>query len=171
MIYLLDANTLIDAKRDYFQFERVPEFWEWIAHKGSEGVIKIPIEIYEEFESAKKSDGTRDELAEWAARIEIREALLLEEDAEPGLVQHVTYEGYAADLSDDEIVKLGRDPFLISYAMFDPVERAIVTTETAKPSKKRANRKIPDVCADLEITCINNFDLLRVLDFRTGWRA
>ena len=37
MIYLLDANTLIDAKRDYFQFERVPEFWEWIAHKGSEG--------------------------------------------------------------------------------------------------------------------------------------
>ncbi|RPI71776.1 MAG: DUF4411 family protein [Geobacteraceae bacterium] len=28
MLYLLDANTLIDAKRDYFEFERVPEFWE-----------------------------------------------------------------------------------------------------------------------------------------------
>jgi hypothetical protein len=37
MIYLLDANTLIDAKRDYFEFERVPEFWEWLKSHGSKG--------------------------------------------------------------------------------------------------------------------------------------
>lgn len=64
MLYLLDANTLIDAKRDYFEFERVPEFWEWVQHQGMIGNIKIPVEIYEEFKEARKADGERDELAE-----------------------------------------------------------------------------------------------------------
>lgn len=171
MIYLLDANTLIDAKRDYFQFERVPEFWDWIVYQGEQGNIKVPIEVYEEFEEAKKADGSRDALAEWAARADVREVMLLDEAADPVYVQEVTYTGYASDLSDDEILKVGRDPFLISYAFVKPDQRVIVSTEVAKPSKSRANRKIPDVCNDLGIRCINNFDLLTELDFRTGWRS
>jgi hypothetical protein len=27
MLYLLDANALIDAHRDYYRIGRVPEFW------------------------------------------------------------------------------------------------------------------------------------------------
>jgi len=110
MLYVLDANTLIDAKRDYFQFERVPEFWDWLQNQGEIGNIKVPLEIYEEFEEARKADGSRDALSEWAASPEIREALLLAEDADPGLVAFVTATGYAADLADDEIEKIGRDP-------------------------------------------------------------
>ena len=34
MLYLLDANVLIDANRDYYQIERVPEFWEWLISCG-----------------------------------------------------------------------------------------------------------------------------------------
>ncbi len=30
MLYLLDANVLIDADRDYYPIDRVPEFWDWI---------------------------------------------------------------------------------------------------------------------------------------------
>jgi hypothetical protein len=48
MVFLLDANVLIDAARDYYPLEMVPEFWEWLAHNGSVGHIKMPIEIYEE---------------------------------------------------------------------------------------------------------------------------
>lgn len=117
MLYLLDANTLIDAKRDYFQFERVPEFWDWLQNQGKIGNIKVPLEIYEEFEESRKSDGSRDELSEWAASSAVREALLLAEDADPELVAFVTTNGYAADLEDDEIEKIGRDPFLIAYAL------------------------------------------------------
>jgi hypothetical protein len=170
MLYLLDANTLIDAKRDYFQFERVPEFWEWIAYQGENGCIKVPIEVYEEFVEAKKPDGSRDDLAEWAASCKVRDAMLLKEDADPCLVQKIVYQGYAQDLSDDEIYKLGRDPFLVSYAYASRAERIIVSTEVSKPSKVRANRKIPDVCRDLGVRCINNFELLSELDFRTDWR-
>ena len=169
MIYLLDANTLIDAKRDYFEFERVPEFWEWLEHQGAKGNIKIPIEIYEEFEEARKADGKRDELAEWAANPEVRDALLLDEEADPTLVSRVIVEGYCPDPTDQEIETMGRDPFLLAHALADPANRTIVTTEVSKPRKQRANRKIPDVGRDLGIRCVNNFQLLRELDFKTGW--
>ena len=35
--------------------------------------------------------------------------------------------GYAPDLTDDEVEKIGRDPFLIAYALADPPERCVVT--------------------------------------------
>jgi len=169
VIYLLDANTLIDSKRDYFEFERVPEFWGWLRHQGAEGNVKIPIEIYEEFEEARRADGQRDDLAEWAADAEIRGAMLLNEDVNPTLVSRVVAEGYCPDPSEQETEKMGRDPFLIAYALVDPASRTIVTTEVSKPTAERANRRIPDVGRELGIRCINNFQLLRELDFRTGW--
>ena len=48
MLYLLDANVLIDANRDYYPIARVPEFWDWLLEMGRLGRIKIPLEIYEE---------------------------------------------------------------------------------------------------------------------------
>ena len=66
MLYLLDANTLIDAKRDYYPIDRVPEFWSWLVFKGQQGKIKIPIEVYEEFSDTKDKNGKKDALATWA---------------------------------------------------------------------------------------------------------
>ena len=41
-LYLLDANVLIDAQRDYYPFEMVPEFWDWLVHMARQGTIKVP---------------------------------------------------------------------------------------------------------------------------------
>lgn len=170
VFYLLDANTLIDAKRDYFEFERVPEFWEWLQHHGGKGNVKIPVEIYEEFEEAKNADGYRDSLAEWASDHAVREALLLGEEVDRRIVSRVISNGYCPDPTDQEIEKIGRDPFLIAHALRDPEIRVVVTTEVSRPAKQRANRKVPDVCRDMGVRCINSFQLLRELDFRTGWK-
>jgi hypothetical protein len=43
--------------------------------------------------------------------------LLLDESVDATLVQRVVRDGYAPDLADDEIEKIGRDPFLIAYAL------------------------------------------------------
>lgn len=48
MLYLLDANVLIDANRDYYPIARVLEFWEWLLETGRLNRIKVPHEIYEE---------------------------------------------------------------------------------------------------------------------------
>ena len=89
MLYLLDANTLIDAKRDYYPIDRVPEFWEWLIFKGQQGIIKIPIEVYEEFSDTKDKNGNKDELAMWSEQSEVREALLFEEEAEQDLIARI----------------------------------------------------------------------------------
>ncbi|MFW6242300.1 MAG: DUF4411 family protein, partial [Thermodesulfobacteriota bacterium] len=101
---------------------------------------------------------------------EIKTALLFVEEAEPVLVSRATEDGYAADLTDEEIEKIGRDPFLLSYALRNPAHRTIVTTEVSKPGKQRANRRLPDVCRDLGLRCINNFKFLMECDFKTQWR-
>ncbi len=170
MLYLLDANTLIDAKRDYYPIDRVPEFWEWLVFYGQQGSIKIPIEIYEEFSDTKDKEGKKDDLAVWSGQPDIRKALLFNEEAERDLVARITYGGYEANPTDDELIKIGRDPFLISYALKDSKERCIVTTEVSKPSKKGANRRVPDICDDFKIRCINNFQMFRELNFSTSWK-
>lgn len=150
MIYLLDANTLIDAKRDYYPIERIPEFWEWIIYQGQQGKIKIPIEVYEEFSDTQDKDGEKDSLAIWAARKEVKDALLFKEEVERDLVARVTYGGYVANPTDDELRSIGKDPFLIAYALKDTENRTVVTTEISKPSRLGANRHIPDVCKDFK---------------------
>ncbi|MEX0943615.1 MAG: DUF4411 family protein [Pseudomonadales bacterium] len=171
MLYLLDANTLIDAKRDYYPIDRIPEFWDWLIFKGEEGHIKIPVEVYEEFSDTKDKDGNKDLLAEWAEQAEVKDALLFSEEAGQDLVARITYGGYVANPSDDEIDRIGRDPFLLSYALKNRDNRSIVTTENSKPSRQGANRHLPDVCRDFGIKCINSFELIRVLNFSTSWRA
>lgn len=165
MLYLLDANVLIDANRDYYPITRVPEFWEWLVHLGTQGLVKLPIEVYEEIKDGK------DDLGRWARQDEVKQALLLTEAVDVGLVSRVTDEGYARDLTEDEVEKIGRDPFLIAYALAAPGERCVVTTEGSKPRSQRANRHVPDVCSDLGLTWCHTFEFVRALDFKTGWRS
>ena len=139
MLYLLDANVLIVANRDYYPLGRVPEFWEWLLDRASRQQTKIPVEMYEEVLA-----GHEDELTRWLK--ENRDMLVLDEEVDAGLVAVVTEAGYAPDLSDEEVERIGRDPFLIAYALVNPAQRMVVTTEHSKPKKQRANRHIPDVC-------------------------
>ena len=95
--------------------------------------------------------------------------MLLDEEVEPRLVSSVVERGYAADLTDDEVEKIGRDPFLIAYALVAPNLRCIVTTEVSRPTRQRANRHVPDVCRTMGVQCMDTFQFLRALDFRTSW--
>jgi hypothetical protein len=163
VIYLLDADTLIRADTTFYPLTRFPVFWQWLRFNGSAGNIKIPLEQYEEVTTG------RGQLVEWLKDEENREALLFMEEVDPNLVAEVTVKGYAPDLDEAEQETVGRDPFLIAYALVAADERCVVSFEVSAPSKKRANRKVPDVCADFGVTCITLFDLINLLDFTTDW--
>lgn len=171
MLYLLDANCLIDAKNMYYPFDRVPEFWDWLIDQGQEGLIKIPAEIYSEFRDTKKKSGEKDELAEWATKTETKEALLFEEEPDSDLLARVTYGGYMPDPTDEDLQKIGNDPFLIAYALKDKQNRCVVSTEVSSPKKMGANKRVPDVCHLLGISCVNTFYLIRVLNFSTSFKS
>lgn len=163
MIYLPDANVLINANRLYYQMGRVPEFWDWLRHVGEQGHVKIPAEIYEEM-----TDAT-DPLADWLRDQDTKDALLFDEESDVALVQRVIDQGYAPDLTDVEIEKVGRDPFLIAAALRDPANRCVVTAEVSKPKARRANRHVPDVCNTFSVPWMDSFGLIQTLDFSTGW--
>jgi hypothetical protein len=161
MLYLLDANVLIDANRDYYPLERVPEFWNWLHQAAAAGNVKVPLEIYDEITA-----GSGD-LVDWLKQGQIKQDLVFDEDPDPDLVDRVVSTGYAANLSDLEVNELGRDPFLIAYALAKPDERWVITNEASKPKRQRSNRHIPDVCKTLHVSCDNTFFLIRTLDFHT----
>ena len=161
-LYLLDANVLIDAQRDYYQFDMVPEFWDWLVQMARQGTIKVPREVYDTL-----TEGNIDDLAEWLKHN--KSDLLFEEEVDVEILNRVIEQGYALELSESDIEKLNQDPFLIAYALVDVKRRRVVTTEVSKPNRRGANRHIPDVCMDLGVSCRNTFELLRELNFRTGW--
>jgi Domain of unknown function (DUF4411) len=127
----------------------------------------MPVETFEEVKDGG-TDAQQDLLFGWIQANKI--ALLLDEEADPDLVQQVVEQGYAMDLTDDEVEQIGRDPFLIAYALASPADRCVVTTEVSAPAKQRQNRRIPDVCASLGVTCCNTFAMLKTLHFTTSWQ-
>jgi hypothetical protein len=142
---------------------RVPEFWDWLFHHANKGSVKLPQEIFGEPKSGS------DELAKWLKRGKDGVALLLQEEVEVDLVRTVLETAYAPDLTDEEIVKVGNDPFLIAYALADSKNRCVVTTEASRPKAQRANRRVPDVCRQLGVKSINTFQFVRELNFTTTW--
>jgi hypothetical protein len=168
MLYLLDANVLITAHNSYYPVDTVPEFWSWLEHQASMGDLKIPLENYEEVKEGR-TDEEQDLLFAWIGQDTIKAAILLQEQVDPALVAQVINMGYAPDLTDEEIAQIGRDPFLIAYALVAPDQRCVVTTEVSAPSKQRQNRRIPDVCATMGVSCCHTVAMTRALGFRTGW--
>ena len=157
-LYLLDANVIIQAHEDYYPVDRIPQFWSWLLDMAAMNVIKMPRVIFSE---VTPSAGP---LAEWIKQSHVKDAMILNEPVDRGRVQHVLEHGYAPDLNDVEIEEIGKDPFLIAAALVGP-DRAVVTREVSKPTKKRADRRIPDVCADFGIPVITDFALYRILKF------
>jgi hypothetical protein len=138
MLYLIDANVIIDAKDTYYALDQVPEFWSWVVNQAERGILKMPF-------------------------LHCCSICLFFE-------QQILNEGYASDLTDEELITIGADPFLLAYALRKP-GRIIVTTETSAPKRQRKNRKLPDVCDQFQVPCINTFQLTRNLGWSTTWGA
>ena len=179
MLYLIDANVVIDANRDYYQINRVPIFWEWLAYQCELGNIKMPQENYDEVtvknlkreEKETKKQQNERKFLDWMRSHKAE--IILNESPQRQIVDKIKNEGYAPNLTAEELVKIGQDPFLTAYAYASRDkgrECTIITTEISKSKKTRANKKIPDVCAGFDIPCFNTWHLIDVLDFTTSWQ-
>ncbi|OYQ36520.1 DNA-binding protein [Niveispirillum lacus] len=161
MLYLLDANVLIRAHEDYYPIDRVPQFWDWLLKVADAGHVKMPFEIHDEIAI---SNGP---LKDWICEAEAKKKLILDEQVSKDLLHKVLSIGYAPDLTDSELEMVGRDPFLISYALVT-ADRVVVTKEVSKPSKQRANRKVPDVCNSVGAAWMKDFEFFRAMNFNTS---
>lgn len=167
MLYLLDASVLITAHHHYYPVDGVPEYWEWLTFMGQQGSVKLPFEIFDEIKEGP--DGEKDLLFAWLQDAATKDALLLPDNVDVALVQEVISDGYAPDLTDDEVEYMGRDPFLIAHALA-AADRCVVTAEISKPTLQRHKRKIPDVCNTFGQLWHDPFKFNRALGFRTKWK-
>src|SRR3546814_14914620 len=84
------SSDLITAHHLYYPVDAVPEFWEWLAHQGVAGQIKMPVETFEEVKDGG-TDAERDMLYAWVQEDAHKSAILFDEDVGPEQIGRTTF--------------------------------------------------------------------------------
>lgn len=92
MLYLLDANTLINAHDTYYGMDCVPEFWSCLEFHARKNICRIPPMIYHEIKPKSK------EFRQWLDRN--KEVFTLKEVENSALIRSVITQGYGNEITD-----------------------------------------------------------------------
>lgn len=155
--YCLDANVLIQSWQKYYNPKFCPDYWKILVELGKNGKIFIPELVYEEIVR------TEDDLSKWLKGSKIP----INKISEP--VTICLQKIYAADpthknLVDNTKARSLADPWVIAHALH---ENASVVTKEEKVTALNSNRiKIPNVCDNMGIRWINDFQFIDELDIK-----
>lgn len=155
--YCLDANVLIQAWQKYYNPKFCPDYWEVLIELGKRGIIFIPELVYEEITR------TEDELSKWLKSSTIP----IEKISEP--VTKCLQEIYLTNpahknLVDNTKARSLADPWVIAHAIN---ESAVVVTKEEKVTALSSKRiKIPNVCENMGVRWINDFQFIDELDIK-----
>ncbi|WP_380181638.1 DUF4411 family protein [Kalamiella sp. sgz302252] len=158
MRYLLDANTYIQAKNQYYGMDICPAYWDWLDLQFQQGMIASVDMIGREL---KEGD---DELANW---VKARPGHFVSNDDATTqqvftqIVQAVMSGNYNAGHRDSFLAKA--DPWIIAKAKS---AGAIVVTHESYASFNTKKVKIPNICQQFGVSCLNTFQFLRQLNAR-----
>jgi hypothetical protein len=160
MSYLLDANTLIEAKNRYYQMRFCPGYWAWLTRGKSAGQLASVDSVSRELRRGN------DELAQWAA--DQADLFLLEsdpptQDSFAEVAELVASQASSMKSGALEEFLSGADPWLIAKARV--TGQTIVTHERLNTGSRR-KFLIPNVCIHFGVEYIDTFDLLNRLDAR-----
>lgn len=156
MKYLLDSNTYIQAKNFYYGMDICPAYWDWLDQQFQLGTVASIDMIGKELK-----DGN-DELTEW---VKARpEHFINNDDAETQImfteiVQAIVSGDYNPGNRDSFLAKA--DPWLIAKAK--SIGATVVTHEALlAPNTKKV--KVPNICQQFGVPCLNTFQFLRELN-------
>lgn len=155
MIYLLDANTLIEAKNRYYSMTICPGYWSWILQSHGQGVIASIETVGQELQQGN------DDLAKWA---KLHQYLFwqVSDDATQSAFSEVAAHvaNTAAQMKAGAVEEFlsGADPWLIAKAMTTP-DCVLVTHEQLNPQVKR-KFIIPNLCQHFGVTWVDTFQAL-----------
>lgn len=155
--FCLDANVLIVAWQSYYSPKLCPNYWDLLDELGKNKQIFLPEYVYEEITR------TDDDLAKWlkSSNIPIQK---INESVANYLRLIYAANPLHQNLVDNIKQRSLADPWVIAHAMH---ERACVVTKEEKITAISSNRiKIPNVCENMSIMCINDFQMLEKLNIR-----
>lgn len=155
MRYLLDSNTYIQAKIQYYDMGFCPGYWDWLDAKFAAGEVGSI-----EFIGKELKDGN-DDLAGWAKSRSghfIKHDDEVTQDAFSEIVNYVMTQNFDPGNRDTFLAK--GDPWLIAKAK---TLGATLVTQEATLSPHTRKVKIPNICVHFGVRCITTFDMLREL--------
>lgn len=158
MRYLLDANTYIEAKNQYYGMDICPAYWDWLDRQFALGTIASVDMIGRELKEGN------DELANWVRE---RPDHFISNDDEltqtlfADIVQFVMKGDYNPGNRDNFMAKA--DPWIIAKAK--AIGASVVTHEAVAAANTR-KVKVPNICQQFEVPCLNTFRFLRELEAR-----
>jgi hypothetical protein len=154
----LDSNVFIQAKNGPYGFEIAPRFWLWLESAIKDQLVRSPIRVYNELAKGK------DQLSRWATKMKPR-GLFVTADRSvqqrlgeiAAFVQSRYEHPYAAKFLD------GADPWVIAHAADD--QGTVVTHESLVAANCK-DAKIPNVCAQFAVNCIDPYTAFRKLGLK-----
>lgn len=154
--YSIDTSAILDAWVRYYPYDTFPSFrnkFKTLA-ESQEGIATELIE----HELSKKDDRCH----KWFKQNNLTGFFVELTDSVQNAVLDILKNPNYQRLVEDRKGTYGADPFVIALAKVEDL--IVVTGERA--TNNLAKPKIPDVCNDMGIECINILDLMR----REGWQ-
>lgn len=152
-MYLLDANTYIQAKNLYYGMDICPAYWDFLDTTFQSGHVCSIHQVYREL-----TDGN-DDLKDWVKQ---RKDHFITNDDEAtqgnyaNIAQHLFDQDYNANSRDKFLEKA--DAWIIAKAV--TLEATVVSLESLAPQQSK-RVKVPNVCNDFGVDCISTFEFLR----------
>lgn len=160
MNYLLDANTLIEAKNRYYRMATCPGYWDWLLQAHARGLVGSVDSVARELRKGN------DDLAEWAKTHGEVFQPESDEATQHAFAEIARYVAARADTMKPGALEeflAGADPWLIAKAR---VTSALVVTQERLNLEAKRKFLIPNVCQHFGVEWIDTFDLLTRLDAR-----
>jgi hypothetical protein len=151
--YLLDSNTFIQAKNDFYRFSFCPGYWDWIIDGYHRGQIFSTEHVRQELLHLQ------DDLAKWITSFAPKGMFIKTTDASvksyAAVVNWVSNrENYKQEHKDSFLG--GADPWLIAEALAG--NHIIVTFEKSQPDSAKV--KIPDVAQGFGVPTLRIYDVI-----------
>jgi len=156
--YLLDANTYIQAKNQYYGMDICPAYWDWLDQQFALGKTSSIDMVGRELKAGN------DELVSW---VKDRPDHFIQNDDDDTQAAYTDVVGFVAtgnfNAGSRDSFLAGADPWIIAKAI--AINASVVTHESQlNPQTKQV--KIPNICQQFSVPCMSTFQFLRELKAR-----
>ena len=149
IVYSLDASSLIEAHHSY-PIENFPSLWDKLEKLIKSDRLKMHELVFDEVK-----DG---EIKNWCKEKELKPYIRVTMDQ----IDQSKGQILIPKLVNPKTGESGGDPWVIALAQ--ELQNCIVVTQE-KSSRNEDRPKIPNVCKDLGIECINLLELIKKEDW------
>ena len=161
-VYVPDTNVLVAAYHHYYAPDICPGFWDSLLHHMVSGRLLIIDRVFEEIISPTA-------LVQWTERATgdsyATTATQPIADAYRQLIDWVQDNPQFTPAARANFARIA-DGWLAAYAMANGT--VVVTNEVSAP-QSQSSVKLPDLCRQFGVPCVNTFEMLRGLGVQFEW--